>query len=634
MRPPIVVGIILAAAVIALGFFAPYIGTGDARATWRAQQQAELARRDLARVSVDTARIAGVVDAAGVRADPAAMERAAEQSGDALRKQASEAQKSLSRAQQIAREAGLPPPNVTGFSPTPAGLQQALGGFEQALKADAALLNQALEAARAGVREKGDAIGVQYAVGVGEYIKASNALYEAEDLRTQQLAAQSRLLGLAARWKQLRALVDQFKGFQTAPVMARLQEDQAEFSKLRAEADTALLEAQRAVAEREQGLARVDAEIKQARAALLEHERKGFTPGDDGSFLAYRSRYLELATRLRELQEEEHELRFGGRSGGAVDVDALAASVERGREVAPYATLTAQLERAQRRAELLSTANVELENQVKYLDDLARRAEAEAARHEAQLAAIVTEQQETMKQVGELASAALAKEGAAIASANAATSAFSQAQQAISAWVRAARELQQNLDPERRNERLNLLLKDQYIEQVGSIAEAAARILAGRVSALQVESGTRTLADMQTFALLNPDAAAGFDPAPFDTLVNAARSAGMGTLDRARQILEKAATAPPTTAWAPLGMLAAAQHLAARIDAAQADALRAQALATVEKAVEKREQSPYLAALVAFRDHLRGGPAIPVESPVPAKSPATEPNAPAANPGG
>ncbi len=629
MRPPIVLGIVLAAIVIALGFFAPYLDTTGARSAARANEQAELARRDYVRLGMDAARLNAAVDPAGTKADAAALAAAIERNGDALRKQASDAQASLSRAQTVTREAGLPPLQATTIAPSTGGLQQALGSFEQALKADAGLLTEALAAAKSGVSEKSDSISAQYAVGIGEYMRAVSELVEAERIRTEQLSAQSTLLGLAARWKQVRAAVDQFKGFQTAPVMARLQDDLAEFTTLRTEANAAMEAVQRDVTERDQGLSRVDAELKDARAALLAHERQGFKPGDDASFLAFRSKYVELTNKLKDLQEEEHELRFGGHVGGTLSgLDQPGAPVEGGREVAPYAILTSQLERAKSRATLLSTAHIELENQVKYLDDLAKRAQGEAARLEAQLGTLSEQQQEQSKKIGELAASALAREGTALSAASAAVNAFKQSQAALSTWVRSARELQGNLDPERRNERLNLLLKDQYLEQIGSTAESAARILAGRISALQVESGSRTLADMQTLAQLNPDAGSAFDPAPFEKLVDAARGAGLDTLNVAKQNLEKASSAPPTTAWAPLGMLAAAQHLMGRIDVSQAETHRAAALATIQKAVEKREQSPYLTALVEFRDHLQGGAPEPLDAPADNTTTPADPNSP------
>lgn len=628
MRPPILLGVVLAVVVIALTLLAPFIGTGDARATRRAQALAAQSRAELVRISAGGDALRSSVDAEHAKADPEKIAKAVETAAEAFKRSAAEGQKSLSAAQQLAQRTGYPAPQVALPAANAASVTKAFGEFEQGLKSDATLLTAALNDAKAAVGEKADAIGAQYAVGQAEYQRAVEALLASEALRTQQEALQSELLGVAAQWKASRATADELNGLHTAPVLDRLRSDLTEFAQKKSDANGQFAELQKQLAARKESLARVDADLKEARTALLEHEKKSFHAGDDASFDAYRRTYEGLSARLSELQTQEHQLRFGGQVGD----DAKAAgggAAAGGREIVPLAVLQQNHDIAETRAKQLSTANVELENQIKYLADLGERAQQEASRIEQRLAELGERQKALLKQIDELAGAALAKEDIALKAANAAAAAFGSEQQSINAVIAQARDAQSR-DTQQKNERLRALLRDQYLPQVGASAQAASQLLAGRVAAQRVECGTRVLADMQVFAQLNPDPSFAFNPTPFEDLVKAAREGGIQTLDKARASFQKLSSQPSATAWAPLGALAAAQHLSARIDTAKAEQYRADALATIEKAVDKREQSPYVASLVAFRNHLRGAPAATESAPGATESaPPTEGDKPA-----
>lgn len=629
MRPPILLGVVLAVVVIALTLLAPFIGTGDARATRRAQTLAAQSRAELVRISAGGDALRTSVDAEHAKADPEKIAKAVETAAEAFKKSATEGQKSLSAAQQLAQRTGYPAPQIALPAASAASVTKAFGEFEQGLKSDATLLSAALNDAKAAVGEKADAIGAQYAVGQAEYQRAVDALLASEALRTQQEALQSELLGVAAQWKASRATADELNGLHTAPVLDRLRSDLTEFAQKKSDANGQFAELQKQLAERKESLARVDADLKEARTALLEHEKKSFHAGDDASFDAYRRTYEGLSARLSELQTKEHQLRFGGQGGDDAKASGGGPAAAGGREIVPLAVLQQNHDIAETRAKQLSTANVELENQIKYLTDLGEHAQQEASRIEQRLAELGERQKALLKQIDELAGAALAKEDVALKAANAAAAAFGSEQQSINAVIAQARDAQSR-DPQQKNERLRALLRDQYLPQVGASAQAASQLLAGRVAAQRVECGTRVLADMQVFAQLNPDPSFAFNPAPFEDLVKAAREGGIQTLEKARASFQKLSSQPSATAWAPLGALAAAQHLSARIDTAKAEQYRADALATIEKAVEKREQSPYVASLVAFRNHLRGAPAATESAPGATESaPPTEGDKPA-----
>jgi len=99
------------------------------------------------------------------------------------------------------------------------------------------------------------------------------------------------------------------------------------------------------------------------------------------------------------------------------------------------------------------------------------------------LAQLESEQQALTAEITKLAGDAFSKEEEALQAAKRAGDAFAKSQRAADTWLNAARTAQRERDPNRKNERLAIVTRDVYLEHVGRSAEAAARLLAGRIYA-------------------------------------------------------------------------------------------------------------------------------------------------------
>jgi len=69
VKTPLAVGIVVAALLLAAGVLAPLFGSTARKTALQAQEQAELARRKLARVSPELGWLKGRLDTAALRAN-------------------------------------------------------------------------------------------------------------------------------------------------------------------------------------------------------------------------------------------------------------------------------------------------------------------------------------------------------------------------------------------------------------------------------------------------------------------------------------------------------------------------------------------------------------------------------------
>lgn len=602
MKPPILVGIGIAVIIIAAGVLAPLFVDSNRKTAQQAQERAELARRELARVAVQAPGLAAQADVEGLKA--ANLEPYVEKAGEDLKKLAGEAR----AAQQRAKAAGVALPDIPAPSASAAGVKKAVADFQAAIKDNDALLMTAIKDAGEALQLNNNALGVAQVLGMGHYVRAAQLLTEAERLRNEQYARQAELMKLALEWKDARGRADHYRGMDVNPILTGLQADLKELAAAFEDAKTKLAKLTEEVAQREQALARVQQEMAAARDALLQLEAGGFAAGDDVAFAAYRQRYTDLTGQLEQLQQQEQELRYGGRRGAElVGVDPGSAEIRGGEAVTGLEELQRRLAVAQDRRDRLSRANVSLDEQIKFVTESGKQSQGEAQRYEARLAEYETQQVKLLEEVNNLAKAAMAKETDALKSAENASRAFGQSQAAASAYVRAAREASQR-DTTRQNQRLNAVLRDPYLEQFGQSAEAASRVLEGRIHALRIEGQQSLMNDLRMFGEIKPGGT--FEFSGSEEAIKNATTAGLATLEKARGIYERLAAASQApannTAWVPQAALAAVQHLTARLDPSQAAKLRGDALASISKAVDKRERNPYLATFVQFRDHLAG----------------------------
>ncbi len=614
MKPPILIGIALAIVIIAVAALIPWMLTTPAQTAAKAQATAVLAGRELARVSAVLPRVG---ELATTTAPADAVQQALAAAGETLKQVRDQLTQDAQHGKQVAREHRMPEPSLALLPP-----DAAVKAFAQGVKDNAALLQQADKDARAAAQQDGTALGVQQAVGMTAYARALELLAEAQRARSDEEVAEAALLAEAADWKLAQGQYDHYKALDIVPIQNGLKTDLDEIAKTRAEAHTTLDGLTAQVAEREQSLGQVEQELAAANAELGALRDKGFAASDDSAFAAYRQKYLELSLKVRDLQSREQELRDGGLRGAKLEGDDLmAAKMEGGEPVASLQALRNQLAVAQERARRLDNANQSLDAHLKFVADSGQRSKEEMQRFQERMSESVVKQQEIAKRIDATETAARAKEEQALGAAREATRAFGQAQQAADRWLTQVREARER-DPQQKNQRLALILDDPYFEQVARSAEAAARLLEGRIYAQRSEGSDALINTMRMFGEVNTGAELTFNPEPVNNALTTARSEGKQTLTTAAEIYDKMATrlASRRTDWLPLTGKAAALYLLGRIEPDKLADHQKSANEALQKALEKREQSPYLQPLATVRDVLSGAPGAAESKPAEAET--------------
>lgn len=626
MKPSVVVGPALAALILIACLVVPMLPS-PRKTTLKAQEQALAAQRMLARVSLTAQRLDGLADTRQMTAgDLDAAVAAAEADLGKMRQRVVQ---QLQADRSFLEARGLPVPEIQPPGAGVGGVRQALSGFQGDIKADSALLVQAVQEAQAARSTDATALGAAQALGMAEYVRAAMLLLEAEALRVRQLGQQVDLLDAAAGWKQARGQLDYYRGLDVAPLLPKLRADLEELAGLRAEAAQHVQELRQQVTEREQALAQAEAAMGAAREERLTLERTGFVAGDDRAFEAYRTKYLELSRKLQVLEEQEQQLHHGGRTGARlIGTDATTAVVEGGERVAGLDELRRQLATAEERSARFTDAHLILEEHIGHLTAAGEQAKADAARLEARVGGLEAEKQKLAAAVLEAAKLAQDKEDEALRSASTAVQAFGQAQSAAQTWLQNARQTQSERDPQRKNPRLRALLADNYLEQVARSAGAATQVLIGRIHDQRLAGTQSLIHDLQALAEFDPGFS--FDAAPFTTIADGSRQGGVAALGSAcgtyDQIVTKLRGQP--TEWVPLAALAGAQYVTWHVDPtlpgpSGAGTYRDSARNTIEQVVARREQFPYARAFVQFLQHLGG--AAPAEA-APSEPGAEEPS--------
>ena len=627
VKPPVLVGIAAALLILLAALLAPYLRAGNRKVAEKAQEKAQLALRELARVDLALPRVDKLADTGALKpaldsavqaaaTEPAKVSSGFQGIGPDLQRISADYAARLRAAIEFAKQRGLRPRADQPIAGNLVGAQGALSELQKTVLQNNALLTAAITDAQAAVAEGASAslnpVGVAHVLGMAQYVRAQGLLAESEELRRRQADAQARLILVGGEWKLAQGYLDHYRGLDVVPILARLRNDLKELSGLREEANAAVAKLTEQTEKAKSELKEVGGQLQAARRELLALEEKGFVRGQDDSFNAYRTRYLEITRRLQELQQREQEVTYGGLRGAEVSGDDLTtAEMKGGETVVGLEELNRRLATAQEKAKRLDSANVSLDEHIKYVTASGAQAEVEAKRYQQRLAELNGRLETIVEEIKTAATAAFTTEGAALLAALASQKAFSESQSAMDEFLRQRSDAQREADPDRKNELLAALLRDPYLKQVGSSSEAAARVLEGRIHAQRVESCGRLIDDMRLFGELKPlkpSEEGGFKAEPFRTALETARGAGIDTLTKAVAIYERlSGGGAPNTAWVPLAALAAAHHLMARIDEAQAGLHAGKAADYIRQAVENREQSPYLEPYVLFRDHMGGG---------------------------
>jgi len=629
VKAPVLIGVGSGIVLIAAGLITPRLADPSRKRAEKALDQASLALRHLARYSVKLPRLE-------VQAGTDELEKeerlafAAESATERLRDLQAEYAQLIRGEQERAKRSGLPIVSLRAWTPDRAGLQQAVAAFRQQVRENDELLKKALAESSAAAGIDANVVGVSQTLGIAEYTRAADLLIQAQQLRIRQADVQAQLLNLAAQWKLSQAWLDYYRALEPGPILTRLQSDLAELADRKTQAaDDARVADE--LTQKERILAQVEQSLKEKRAQLSELEEQGFEAGRDQGergFPAYRDRYLRLQAELRQLQEQEQELRYGCRQGAElVGTDWASGEIRDGQVVIGLEELQRRLAVAQERGRRLEGATATLETQIQRLSESGQWAGERVVHYQQRLSELEAQQQGLVEELKSLVEAAFNKEAEALRAAENAVRAFGQAQRVADAWFSAARNLQRDKDPKRKNARLALILRDPYFEHVSRSAEASARVLAGRIHAQRVTANRSLIEDLRGFSELYTDPRFTFDPTVFQTQLQTASTAGTETLEKAAQLYTTMADrlSGQPTAWVPLAGLATTYHLMMAVNPDQAADYLTEASDAITKALEKREQSPYLRPLLAYRDHLAqlGKPAGPGVEP-PAEQPEEE----------
>ncbi len=610
------IGVALA---VLIGLFWLMAGSLDSgRSAAAARERAIVSVRKTARVDTSLKRIEELLSPDQMKSGDLA--KAVEAAAEDLRRISSETSQAVSRANSMAERAGLPAASISTLSADPASVQRSLNEFGAYVKANDALLQEALQDAAAAGAEA--VLGVAESAGLAEYVRAAELLIESQWLREEQAVEQARLVGYVTDYQVAQGLLAHYNGLEVSGILVDLRKDVEELQTQAAESVRVAGDLEQQAADEEKKLAKAESDLKAASDARLALEQKGSTAGDDASFDAYRKEYQDLTAKMNALQQDEQILRFGGMRGAKVDDDdLLAGAISGGQEVVGSEELRRRATKARAEADRRVTAHQSLEERMRIVTEAGRAAKTDAERFQKQTAALETQMEESVQKLFATAEKAAEAEKSALQSAQQAAAAYGRAQLAVDAWMRDASARKSELDPNNQNARLQKIISDKYIPQAAASAEAAARVLAARVHAQALTANRSLVNDLTALAAAFPKSK--FDPAPYTAQIQTAVAEAAEMLDKARQIYERLESGPAETQWIPQASLAGVHHLLAQIKPEEAAAHLAKAAEYIQKAVAKREQSPYLRDYVRLRDHLAGGAA-----PTPSK-PSDAPSEPA-----
>jgi hypothetical protein len=594
-------GVIVAVALLAAIYIVPRLFPTPAYQAQEALSKATEAMRTTRWYDPQLPQIGAEVEPAALKS--ADLQALADKHAETFAKMNEELSAAVRSRKTRDEKLGMPSIDYPAPASTGPGLTGAVSQFEALLKTNEDLLERAGARARQALQEGPNTPGVAQIAGMVDYLKASRLL-GAADLRQQELRRlQSEALAVAADYKTAAGQAEQYRTLDPAAIVEDLRKSIAELTAMQTQAAERVNQLTREVAEREQALLRVRTELDAARQALAAHEQQSFRPGDDAGFSAYRERFEQIAAKLRELQSQEQELATGGLRGAELEgLNLNEAALAGGEPVVGLDELQRRLALATSAAERLVSGRTALEARMRAVEQDGKSSAALADRFAQDAQKLKERLDRLTAEIAEVAGEIAEKEDAALAAAESAARTFRSSESAGDAWVRAAAELQREKDPEKTNARLKLIAEDALAGQVGASAAAEARLLAGRI----LEHRLARLND-QIRAVEQIADATGTAPAKdeLQAAVTDTRDKALQALNDAAQGFEKfVGRAPATLKWIPNSSAAVAYYLLSRVDPAQASAHRAKALEALTKALDKQEQSPYLAAQVRLRDHL------------------------------
>jgi hypothetical protein len=610
---------VLAVVILAVGFVAPaLLPSTTGPDTLKALQDAELARRQLHGYDASLPLVETRSDVERLKeADFDQLVEQAQEEFEALRSQFAER---VNQAKRVDRDHKMPESGLRALAVGPAGVRSSVSSFEKLLRENQRVLAEAVKNSRAASQTDRDALGVGEVAGAVKLVEAGRLLDEARQLRAELTAVQARAFAAASRWAAVRAERDYSAGLDVTAIRSGLDTDSQEIEVALTEARQESDRLANAVAQRQQELANVRAQLEEARRERLSLEQTGFTVGDDASFEAYRGRYLELSERLRMLQQQEQKLAFGGIEGlGAAD-DLPEGELE-GDEVYGLDELQRRLAIAEDRLARYTGARKALKAQAGMVDTVGEQAQVRVGEYAARLETLAASVNELRDSMAQLAQQASEKEAAALGAAREAATAFGQAKSAVDRWTREANALQREKDAQRINERLKLITGDSFAAGFASNAEAQAKMLVGRI---HTERALGLAAELDTLSRIK-ELVPGweFEAGPLQDAFNTARDEAVSILNEAREVYQRLTQKETSTSWVHQASLATVYHLLWQIDEFNTEQHRSKLIDELGRVLAGRQQSPHLQEQVKLYASLTGGE-LPTGTEPEAEEPADE----------
>jgi hypothetical protein len=609
---PFATGLVLAVVILAVGFLTPaLLPPATSPNTLKALEDAELARRQLDAYQATLPLVAAHSDLEQLK--EADFDKLVERSQQALTELSQEFSKRVGEATTHDRRSGMPKSDLRAFAASGSGVRSEVSTFETSLRDNRKLLDDALRSARSASQADRNTLGVGQVAGTVKLVEAAKLLAEARRLRSQLMKDQARALAVAGEWAAVRAERDYSAGLEVTSIRGGLDADLEEIEAALTQSQAEVDELRRAVADREQALARVRADLERARTERLSMEEMGFTVGDDASFEAYRERYLAVAQRLRELQDQEQLLAFGGiRGGRVVGDDLLKGEIEGGEAVVGLNELQRGLAVATDKLERYTGGRQSLKNEISLVGAVGDEAQMGEKQCAARLETLRAELDHVRDEMAALAQQAFEGEDAALGAAREAATTFKGAKSVVDRWISDARSLQQQKDPQRANERLKLIVGDGFAADFATSAEAQANTLVGRI---QTERALGLRGYLDTLTRIGELTGSGFEPGALQEQLNTARDGAVGALSEARDAYERMAQKPTSTSWVHRASLALVYHLLWQIDEFNAEQHRSNLIDQLGEVVANRFQYPDLQQEVKLWTVLTGRAEVPPPGP-------------------
>lgn len=602
MRTPILIGVGMAVVLLSAVLATPALTSRSGRVTAQAVRQAEQARREVQRYDMMLPMLDQRLAEVGVA--QASLDEVAQREEAQLSQLRARFDELAREAARSNRSAGLPPPEIRPAAPGAAGLKAAAVALHEAARRNQQLLEQALRDARQALQAGRSLRGVPQVTGAAELLRAAQRLGEARQARVRLEAGLADALSLAAEWKQARTQADYYSALDVGQVLGELQEARRSLAEMLDAARARAEEWSGQVAARQAELEQVREQLRQAHQRMSEAEGR-FRRGDDASFQAYRREYRALSQQVRELAEREHQLEWGAWAGAEFQGDDLLSAERRGGQEFPgLVELRRRSGLARESVERLEESLAAMDARIEAVGRQRQEARTLAEDYGRKAAALLQQLEQRLTRLDELAQAAMGHEEEAVAAAKAAQDAFAAARSAAEQALAQARQAQQQYDPQRRNERLRMLLADNVPRQMGEAGQAYARLVAGQVLVERLERLSAWERGLDHLGAALEAARARREG--LEAVIQTTRDQALEQLQAAREAYEKLSGSGQPTAWVPQSLMAAVHTLLARADAAAAQSHLQAALEAIEKALARRERSPYLRAAAELRDHLRG----------------------------